>query len=82
MNLFATCCSSDIIFLLSFEGFVDFIALLAPPTDSLIDLMFELFLKLSHKVDKFEGNSEYWEIALYNVEKFREFIPKNKKQLA
>ena len=38
--------------------------------------------KLSHKVDKFEGNSEYWEIALYNVEKFREFIPKNKKQLA
>ena len=37
--------------------------------------------KLSHKVDKFEGDSENWEIALYNVEKFREFIPKNKKQL-
>ena len=36
---------------------------------------------VSNLVDKFEGNSEYWEIALYNVEKFREFIPKNKKQL-
>ena len=32
--------------------------------------------KLPHKVDKFEGDSENWETALYNVEKFREFIPK------
>ena len=34
--------------------------------------------KLSHKVDKFEGNIENWDIVLYNVKKFREFIPKNK----
>jgi hypothetical protein len=34
--------------------------------------------KLPHKVDKFEGNSENWDLVLYNVKKFREFIPKNK----
>jgi len=34
--------------------------------------------KLSHKVDKFEGEAKNWDIVLYNVKKFREFIPKNK----
>ena len=33
--------------------------------------------KLSHKVDKFEGNAENWDTALYNVKKFREFVPQN-----
>ena len=38
-----------------------------------------LLEKLPHKVDKFEGNSDNWEIVLYNVNKFKEFIPNNKK---
>ena len=38
-----------------------------------------LLKKLPHKVDRFEGNSENWEDVLYNVNKFREFIPNNKK---
>ena len=40
-----------------------------------------LLEKLSHKVDKFEGNSDNWEIVLYNVNKFKEFIPKRQKQI-
>jgi len=32
--------------------------------------------KLPHKVDKFGGDSDNWEIVLYNVNKFKEFIPK------
>lgn len=35
--------------------------------------------KLSVKVDKFKGDSENWDIVLYNVRKFREFIPKKNK---
>ena len=35
---------------------------------------FGLHEKLSHKVDKFEGNQKNWDIALYNIEKFKEFI--------
>ena len=34
--------------------------------------------KVSTKVDKFEGNSENWKTALYNIKKFKEFLPKNK----
>jgi len=30
--------------------------------------------KLSHKVDKFEGESKNWGIAIHNIKKFREFI--------
>jgi len=37
--------------------------------------------KVSTKVDKFEGKAEHWETAIYNIHKFREFLPKNKKQL-
>jgi len=33
--------------------------------------------KLPHKVDKFEGNSKNWSLAVYNMRKFREFIPEN-----
>lgn len=36
--------------------------------------------KLPHKVDKFEGDSDNWEIVLYNVNKFKEFIPKKVKK--
>ena len=38
--------------------------------------------KLPHKVDKFEGNSDNWGIVLYNVNKFKEFIPKKTKEYA
>jgi len=31
--------------------------------------------KLPYKVDKFEGNAENWDTVLYNVKKFKEFIP-------
>ena len=31
--------------------------------------------KLPHKVDKFEGNTENWDTVLYNINKFKEFIP-------
>ena len=33
--------------------------------------------KLPHKVDQFVGESENWSLAVYNMKKFREFIPKN-----
>ena len=32
--------------------------------------------KLSHKVDKFNGNAENWDLVLHNVNKFKEFILK------
>ena len=38
--------------------------------------------KLPHKVDKFEGNSENWDLVLYNVKKFKEFIPQKNKEYA
>jgi len=38
--------------------------------------------KLPHKVDKFEGEAKNWDIVLYNVKKFREFIPQNTKEYA
>ena len=41
-----------------------------------------LDFKLSHKVDKFEGDDKNWDTALYNVKKFREFIPQNTKEYA
>ncbi len=31
--------------------------------------------KLPHKVDKFKGNTENWDTVLYNINKFKEFIP-------
>tara|TARA_R110000851_G_scaffold204810_6_gene356694 strand:+ start:413 stop:1207 length:795 start_codon:yes stop_codon:yes gene_type:complete len=37
---------------------------------------FGLEEKLSHKVDKFKGESKNWETAIYNINKFKEFIPK------
>jgi hypothetical protein len=30
--------------------------------------------KLPYKVDKFEGESKNWDIAIHNIRKFREFI--------
>jgi len=39
---------------------------------------FGLEEKLLYKVDKFEGNEENWDTVLYNVRKFREFLPNNK----
>jgi len=39
---------------------------------------FGLEEKLSYKVDKYEGDEKNWDIVLYNVEKFREFLPNNK----
>jgi len=38
--------------------------------------------KLPYKVDKFEGEAKNWDIVLYNVKKFREFIPQNTKEYA
>lgn len=32
--------------------------------------------KISTKVDKFEGEAEYWDTAVYNIKKFKEFLPK------
>ena len=37
--------------------------------------------KVSTKVDKFKGEAEHWDTAVHNIKKFKEFIPKNKKQL-
>ena len=37
---------------------------------------FGLDFKLSHKVDKFEGNSDNWDKAVYNIKKFKEFLPR------
>tara|TARA_B100000963_G_scaffold154601_1_gene134612 strand:- start:353 stop:1144 length:792 start_codon:yes stop_codon:yes gene_type:complete len=31
--------------------------------------------KISTKVDKFEGKAEHWETAIYNIQKFKTFIP-------
>ena len=31
--------------------------------------------KLSIKVDKFEGDNTHWDLVLYNIEKFKTFIP-------
>ena len=31
--------------------------------------------KISTKVDKFEGEAEHWETAIYNIHKFKTFIP-------
>jgi hypothetical protein len=33
--------------------------------------------KISTKVDKFEGEAEHWDTAIYNIQKFKEFIPNN-----
>ena len=38
--------------------------------------------KLPHKVDKFEGKAENWDIVSYNVKKFKEFIPQKTKEYA
>jgi len=35
--------------------------------------------KVSTKVDKFEGEAEHWDTAVYNMQKFKEFLPKNNK---
>ena len=35
--------------------------------------------KISTKVDKFKGEAEHWDIAVYNIQKFKEFLPKNNK---
>jgi hypothetical protein len=35
--------------------------------------------KVSTKVDKFEGKAEHWDTAIYNIKKFKEFLPKNNK---
>ena len=31
--------------------------------------------KLSTKVDKFKGEAEHWETAVYNIQTFKTFIP-------
>ena len=31
--------------------------------------------KISTKVDKFKGEAEHWETAIYNIQKFKTFIP-------
>ena len=36
----------------------------------------------TYKVDKFEGEAKNWDIVLYNVKKFREFIPQKTKEYA
>jgi hypothetical protein len=38
---------------------------------------FGLTKKLLYKVDKFEGNEKNWDIVLFNVNKFKEFLHKN-----
>ena len=35
--------------------------------------------KVSTKIDKFKGEAEYWNTAVYNINKFKEFLPKNNK---
>ena len=35
--------------------------------------------KISTKVDKFKGKDKYWDKAVYNIQKFKEFLPKNNK---
>ncbi len=37
--------------------------------------------KIPTKVDKFKGEAEHWDIVVYNIKKFKEFIPENKRQL-
>ena len=32
--------------------------------------------KISTKVDKFKGKDEHWDKAVYNIQKFKEFLPK------
>jgi hypothetical protein len=32
--------------------------------------------KVSTKVDKFKGEAEHWDTAVYNIKKFKEFLPK------
>jgi hypothetical protein len=32
--------------------------------------------KVSTKVDKFEGEAKHWDTAIYNIQKFKEFLPK------
>ena len=32
--------------------------------------------KISTKVDKFEGEAKHWDTAIYNIQKFKEFLPK------
>ena len=32
--------------------------------------------KISTKVDKFEGKNKHWDTAVYNIHKFKEFLPK------
>ena len=32
--------------------------------------------KISTKVDKFKGEAEHWDTAVYNIQKFKEFLPK------
>ena len=39
---------------------------------------FGLEEKLPYKVDKYEGNEENWDTVLYNISKFKEFLPNNK----
>ena len=34
--------------------------------------------KISTKVDKFEGEAEHWETAVYNIKKFKTFLPKQR----
>ena len=34
--------------------------------------------KISTKVDKFKGDVKNWNLALYNINKFKSFIPNNK----
>jgi len=36
---------------------------------------FGLAEKLPYKVDKYEGNEENWDTVLYNISKFKEFLP-------
>jgi hypothetical protein len=31
--------------------------------------------KISTKVDKFEGEAGHWKTAIYNIQKFKTFIP-------